>query len=50
MYEKSNMETYLITCKIDSQCIKRQRHYFSDKSVHSQSYDFSSSHVREAEL
>ena len=27
------------------QCIKNQRHYFDDKCPHSQSYDFSSSHV-----
>ena len=28
------------------QCIKKQRHYFADKSPYSQSYGFSSSHVR----
>ena len=27
------------------QCIKKQRHYFADKSPYSQSYGFSSSHV-----
>ena len=27
------------------QCIKKQRHYFSDKVSYSQSYGFSSSHV-----
>ena len=27
------------------QCIKKQRHHFSDKGPYSQSYDFSSSHV-----
>ena len=32
------------------QCIKKQRHHFVDKSLHSQSYDFSSSHVRMWEL
>ena len=28
------------------QCIKKQRHYFADKGLSSQSYSFSSSHVR----
>ena len=28
------------------QCIKKQRHYFADKGPYSQSYGFSSSHVR----
>ena len=28
-----------------SQCIKKQRHYFGNKGLSSQSYDFSSSHV-----
>ena len=28
------------------QCIKKQRHYFSDKGPSSQSYVFSSSHVQ----
>ena len=32
------------------QCIKKQRHHFPDKGVYSQSYDFSSSHVRIQEL
>ena len=27
------------------QCIKKQRHYFANKGLSSQSYDFSSSHV-----
>ena len=27
------------------QCVKKQRHYFADKGLYSQSYDFSSSHV-----
>ena len=32
------------------QCIKKQRHYFADKSAYSQSYGFSSSHVQMWEL
>ena len=28
------------------QCIKKQRHHFGDKGPHSQSYGFSSSHIR----
>ena len=28
------------------QCLKKQRHYFANKSLSSQSYGFSSSHVR----
>ena len=28
------------------QCIKKQRHYFADKGPYSQSYGFSSSHIR----
>ena len=32
------------------QHIKRQRHYFADKGLYSQSYDFSNSHVRMWEL
>ena len=28
------------------QCIKKQRHHFADKGLYSQSYGFSSSHVR----
>ena len=28
------------------QCIKRWRHHFADKDLYSQSYGFSSSHVR----
>ena len=28
------------------QCIKKQRHHFDDKVLYSQSYGFSSSHVR----
>ena len=28
------------------QHIKKQRHYFADKGLHSQSYGFSSSHIR----
>ena len=32
------------TCS--SQPIKKQRHHFADKGLYSQSYDFSSSHVR----
>ena len=32
------------------QCIKKQRHYFTNKGPYSQSYDFSSSHVRMWEL
>ena len=28
-----------------TQCIKKQRHYFADKGLYSQSYGFSSSHV-----
>ena len=27
------------------QCIKKQRHHFTDKVLYSQSYDFSGSHV-----
>ena len=27
-------------------CVKRQRHHFADKGLYSQSYGFSSSHVR----
>ena len=30
--------------------IKKQRHYFADKALYSQSYGFSSSHVRMWEL
>ena len=32
------------------QCIKKQRHHFDDKVLYSQSYGFSSSHVRMWEL
>ena len=32
------------------QCIKKQRHYFADKGLYSQSYGFSSSHVQMWEL
>ena len=32
------------------QCIKKQRHHFADKSLYSQSYDLSSTHVREWQL
>ena len=32
------------------QCNKKQRHHFADKSLYSQSYGFSSSHVRMWEL
>ena len=32
------------------QCIKKQRHYFADKSAYSQSYGFSSSYVQMWEL
>ena len=32
------------------QCIRKQRHYFANKGPSSQSYDFSSSHVRTWEL
>ena len=32
------------------QCIKKQRHYFTNKGPYSQSYGFSSSHVRMWEL
>ena len=32
------------------QCIKKQRHHFTDKGSYSQSHGFSSSHVRMAEL
>ena len=32
------------------QCIKKQRHYFADKGLYIQSYDFSSSHVLMWEL
>ena len=32
------------------QHIKKQRHYFADKGLHSQSYGFSSSHIRMWEL
>ena len=35
----------IITCIKPRQRIKKQRHYFADKSLSSQSYDFSSSHV-----
>ena len=28
-----------------TQCIKKQRHYFANKGLISQSYDFSNSHV-----
>ena len=31
---------------LDNIYIKKQRHYFADKGLHSQSYDFSSSHVQ----
>ena len=33
------------SCDKPRQCIKKQRHYFADKSPYSQSYGFSSSHV-----
>ena len=32
------------------QCIKKQRHYFANKDLYSQSYGFSSSHVWMSEL
>ena len=32
------------------QCIKKQRHHFANKGLYSQSYGFSSSHVRVWEL
>ena len=32
------------------QCIKKQKHFFANKSLSSQSYGFSSSHVRMWEL
>ena len=32
------------------QCIKKQRHHFADKSLFSQSYSFSNSHVQMWEL
>ena len=39
------------TCSLEKgyekprQCIKKQRHYFANKGLYSQSYGFSSSHV-----
>ena len=36
--------------KPDRQHIKKQRHYFANKGPSSQSYDFTSSHVRMGEL
>ena len=36
----------LLGRKASRQCSKRQRHHFADKGPHSQSYGFSSSHVR----
>ena len=41
------------TCSLKGklwQCIKKQRHHFTNKLVYSQSYDFSSSHVQMWEL
>ena len=44
------------TCSLEEsydqsrQHIKKQRHYFADKGLHSQSYGFSSSHVKMWEL
>ena len=32
------------------QCIKKQRHHFTDKGPYNQSYGFSSSHVKKGEL
>ena len=36
--------------KTNLDSIKKQRHYFADKGLYSQSYGFSSSHVRMWEL
>ena len=33
-------------CQYARQCIKKQRHHFASKGLHSQSYGFSSSHVQ----
>ena len=35
-----------LICDKPRQCMKKQRHHFADKCLHSQSYGFSSSHVR----
>ena len=34
-----------VTTNLDSIFIKKQRHYFANKGLSSQSFDFSSSHV-----
>ena len=38
------------TCDKPRQCIEKQKHYFAHKSPYSQSYGFSSSHVRTWDL
>ena len=38
------------TSVFEDQCIKKQRHHFADKGPYSQSYGFSSNHVRMWEL
>ena len=47
---KLDMLFYSFFCQEPRQHIKKQRHHFADKSPYSQSYSFSSSHVRMREL
>ena len=46
----SDMKLKDACCDKIIQCIKKQRHHFSDTSTYSKSYSFSSSHVRLWEL
>ena len=42
---KKTLAPWKKSCDKPRQCIKKQRHYFSDKGLSSQSYGFSSSHA-----
>ena len=44
-HEIETLAPWKKSCDQPRQCIKKQRHYFVDKSPSSQSYGFSSSHV-----
>ena len=46
----SQIASWQENCDKPRQCIKEQRHHFADKGPYSQSYGFSSNHVRVWEL
>ena len=43
---KKTLALWKESCNKPRQCIKMQKHHFTDKGLYSQSYSFSSNHVQ----